>query len=117
MVKKAIRSSWISSESAVEIRYIPFFKYWRNGFGFPFQLSISEKFHRNFEIEALRYLGKKIVYSNSGCLDGVSQTTFSQWPPASVCSICVWRTRPDVCSDEKNLSWGSIEIRWRTISV
>lgn len=75
-------------------------------FGFPFQLSISEKFHRNFEIEVLRYLGKKIVYSNSGCLDGVSQTTFSQWPPASVCSICVWRTRPDVCSDEKNLSWG-----------
>lgn len=75
-------------------------------FGFPFQLSISQKYHRNFEIEVLRHLGKKIVYSHSGCLDGVSQTSFSRWPPMSVCSMCVWRDRPDVCSDEKNLAWG-----------
>jgi hypothetical protein len=60
------------------------------------------------EIRWLRRLGKKIVYSNNGCLDGVSQTAFSGWGPFPVCSICPWRDRPDVCSDQRNLAWGRI---------
>ncbi len=58
------------------------------------------------EIELIKALGKKIVYSNNGCLDGVSQTAFSQWGPESVCSICRWQNEPAVCSDERNLAWG-----------
>jgi len=58
------------------------------------------------EVWLLKRLGKKIVYSNNGCLDGVSQTSFSKWGPESVCAICPWRARPEVCSDERNLAWG-----------
>lgn len=59
-----------------------------------------------FEIRFLKALGKKIVYSNNGCSDGVSQTAFSRWGPEMVCSTCMWQHEPTVCSDEKNLSWG-----------
>lgn len=58
------------------------------------------------EIKFLKSLGKKIVYSNNGCSDGVSQTSFSQWGPENVCSICSWQNQPTVCSDQKNLEWG-----------
>jgi hypothetical protein len=61
-----------------------------------------------FEIRFLKALGKKIVYSNNGCLDGVSQTAFSRWGPESVCAICRWQHEPTVCSDERNLAWGKI---------
>ena len=57
-------------------------------------------------IHLLKALGRKIVYSNNGCLDGVSQTSFSKWGPVSVCSICRWQNEPSVCSDERNLAWG-----------
>lgn len=60
------------------------------------------------EIRLLRRLGKKIVYSNNSCLDGVSQTSFSTWGSEPVCAICPWRERPDVCSDERNLAWGKV---------
>lgn len=60
------------------------------------------------EIKILKKLGKKIVYSNNSCSDGVSQTSFSTWGPESVCDICSWRDDPNVCSDEKNLLWGKI---------
>jgi glycosyltransferase involved in cell wall biosynthesis len=59
-----------------------------------------------FEILFLKALGKKIVYSSNGCLDGVSQTAFSRWGPESACSICRWQHEPTVCSDERNLAWG-----------
>src|SRR3954469_12698056 len=58
------------------------------------------------EIELLRRLGKKIVYSNNGCLDGVSQTSFASWGDRPVCLDCPWRDRPDICSDDRNLAWG-----------
>jgi len=60
------------------------------------------------EIKLLKKLGKKIVYSNNGCLDGVSQTSFSQWGPENVCDICIWKNHPEICSDSRNLSWGKI---------
>lgn len=61
------------------------------------------------EIRLLKLLGKKIVYSNNGCLDGVSQSSFRSWPgPEPVCDSCRWRDEPQVCSDELNLAWGKV---------
>lgn len=78
----------------------------RFGAGIPFLL---EKIGlKGWDIKLLKLFGKKIVYTNNGCLDGVSQTSFSQWKPYNVCSICVWKDRPDVCSDERNLAWGKV---------
>lgn len=65
-------------------------------------------FGRCMDIRLLRWLGKKIVYVNNSCLDGVSQTSFSKWGPYNVCASCVWRTHPEVCSDERNLRWGKM---------
>jgi hypothetical protein len=75
-------------------------------FGLPLQNWFARRFHPYAEIELLRRLGKKIVYSNNGCLDGVSQTSFASWGDRPVCLDCPWRERPDVCSDERNLTWG-----------
>jgi hypothetical protein len=61
-----------------------------------------------WDIDILKRLGKKIVYSHTGCLDGVSQTSFSKWGPYPVCGICKWRDVPEVCSDERNLAWGAL---------
>lgn len=60
------------------------------------------------EVKLLKKLGKKIVYSNNGCLDGVSQSSFRTWGPEPVCDICAWRDVPKVCSDERNLTWGKV---------
>lgn len=59
------------------------------------------------EIRLLKGLGKKIVYSNNACADGVSQSRFAQWGPHSACSICRWRQDASVCSDSRNLAWGA----------
>lgn len=61
-----------------------------------------------WDIKLLRKLGKKIAYSNVGCLDGVSQRSFRTWLPDPVCDICPWQHRADVCSDERNLTWGKL---------
>jgi glycosyltransferase involved in cell wall biosynthesis len=61
-----------------------------------------------WETKLLKRLGKKIVYSNNGCLDGVSQTSFRAWPPEPVCDICPWQHNPAICSDERNLAWGKL---------
>jgi hypothetical protein len=58
------------------------------------------------DVELLRAHGKKIVYSNNGCLDGVAQSSFARWDPVAPCSACPFRARPDVCSDARNLAWG-----------
>lgn len=75
-------------------------------FGFALQHWFKTKFGDFFEIYLLKKSGKKIVYSHNACLDGASQTAFSKWGPESVCSICIWRTVPTVCSDQRNLDWG-----------
>lgn len=59
-------------------------------------------------IRLLKKLNKKIVYTNNGCMDGVSRTAFSQWKPFNTCSICQWRNRNDICSDAKNLQWARL---------
>jgi glycosyltransferase involved in cell wall biosynthesis len=76
-------------------------------FGEPIRAEVKSLLgEEGFEIRFLKALGKKIVYSNNGCLDGVSQTAFSRWGPESVCLICRWQHEPTVCSDERNLAWG-----------
>jgi glycosyltransferase involved in cell wall biosynthesis len=75
-------------------------------FGLLLQSEIAKHFGLHAEIHLLRDLGKKIVYTNNGCLDGVSQTSFASWGDVPVCTICRWRNEPSVCSDERNLSWG-----------
>lgn len=67
---------------------------------------LSDELQAHWEIWFLKYLGKKITYAHNGCLDGVSQTAFSKWGEFNTCSICSWRDRPEVCSDERNLEWG-----------
>ncbi len=62
-------------------------------------------------IELLRRAGKKIVYSNNGCLDGVSQSSFRKWQTPPVCDECRWRAEPSVCSDVRNLTWGAFRNR------
>jgi hypothetical protein len=61
-----------------------------------------------WDIRLLRQLGTKIVYSHTGCLDGVSQSSFRKWGPEPVCDICRWRDVPEVCSDDLNLAWGRL---------
>jgi glycosyltransferase involved in cell wall biosynthesis len=67
---------------------------------------LESVFKKNEHIYLLKDLGKKIFYSNNGCLDGVSQTSFAKWGPESVCSICIWQKTPSICNDKKNLAWG-----------
>ena len=75
-------------------------------FGFYLKNWFKERLGEFSEIYLLQKCGKKIIYSNNGCLDGVSQTAFAKWGPESVCSICRWQNEPTVCSDERNLAWG-----------
>jgi hypothetical protein len=75
-------------------------------YGWQVETLLKDEFGEFANIHLLKALGKKIVYSNNGCLDGVSQTAFSRWGPESVCSICPWQNEPIVCSDKKNLAWG-----------
>lgn len=60
-----------------------------------------------WDTRLLKRLGKKIVYTNTGCHDGVSQSSFRKWS-GSVCDICKWRDVPSVCSDELNLRIGKL---------
>lgn len=67
------------------------------------------KFAPYSEVGLLKILGKKIVYTNNGCLDGVSQSSFRSWSGLEqVCDICVWHDKPNVCCDKRNLDWGAI---------
>ncbi len=50
----------------------------RLAFGRLLRTHFAELYHRGADIELLRAHGKKIVYSNNGCLDGVAQTSFAE---------------------------------------
>jgi len=75
-------------------------------FGWPVANEIARRFGDHAEIHLLKALGKKIVYSNNGCQDGVAQSSFASWGDEPVCDICRWKNVPEVCSDERNLAWG-----------
>lgn len=76
-------------------------------FSEPLQAAVAKHLRPGDEIRLLKRLGKRIVYSNNGCLDGVSQTSFASWGDRPVCEDCPWRTIPSICSDERNLRWGA----------
>lgn len=67
---------------------------------------LSYEYGEYWDIHLLKLAGKKIGYSNNGCLDGVLKSTFGQWKPFNTCSICKWNNHPEVCSDELNRKWG-----------
>jgi hypothetical protein len=69
---------------------------------------VEERYDPATEIRLLKRLGKKIVYSNNGCLDGVLQSSFDAWGPEPTCEICPWRDIQHICSDEKNRAWGEL---------
>lgn len=75
--------------------------------GGPLKALIATQHAAGTEIALLRALGKKIVYSNNSCADGVLQSTFAQWGPESACAICRWQHEPTVCGDERNRQWGA----------
>lgn len=64
------------------------------------------KYGKQWDVQLLKLSGKKIGYSNTGCLDGVLKSTFMQWKPYSTCAICKYNNSPNVCSDEVNKAWG-----------
>lgn len=75
----------------------------------PYLRSMFTVAHREGnDVRVLKALGKKIVYSNNGCLDGVAQSSFASWGDRPVCVDCSWRDRPEVCSDRGNLAWGKL---------
>ncbi len=60
---------------------------------------------RHWDLMILKALGKKIVYTNNGCHDGVTPKTFSTWGPHNVCSICAWNGTK-VCTNSDAERWG-----------
>lgn len=64
-----------------------------------------------WDIKLLKLLGKKIVYTNIGTNDGISQSSFRGLDADPVCDSCRWRDVPEVCSDESNLDWGRLRNR------
>jgi hypothetical protein len=76
-------------------------------FSDPLHDAVAKYLRPGDEIRLLKRLGKRIVYSNNGCLDGVSQTSFASWGARPVCEDCPWRNVPSICSDERNLAWGA----------
>jgi hypothetical protein len=80
----------------------------RNGirFGDTLAAEAKRRFGEGSEIRLLKRFGKKIVYSNTGCFDGVLQSTFNAWGPEPTCEICPWHSVPAICSDEANRAWG-----------
>jgi hypothetical protein len=81
---------------------------WGMHFGDRMAGFVSKRFGESAEVRLLKGLGKKIVYSYSGCLDGVTQSRFNAWGPEPTCEICPWRERPEICSDERNNAWGRL---------
>ena len=57
-----------------------------------------------WDFRILRDRGVKIGYTISGCLDGVSQSTYKTHK--NTCIKCPWELRPDLCADERNSIWG-----------
>lgn len=75
-------------------------------FGDAIHDAVAHRGREHDEIRLLRRLGKKIVYTTNGCLDGVAQSSYRAWPPYPTCDDCPFQQRPDVCSDALNLAWG-----------
>jgi hypothetical protein len=86
-------------------------------FGYQLKTHFAALYHPGAEIELLKAHGKKIVYSNNGCLDGVSQSSFARWDAVPACASCPFQHRPEICSDERNLAWGEFRNRMADLQV
>jgi hypothetical protein len=77
----------------------------RNGLAFSrtLQLLVARLFGDGAEIRLLTPLGKKIVYSDTRCLDGDLQSTFDACAPT--CEIYPW-VRPVRLQHDSNRAWG-----------
>ena len=62
-----------------------------------------------WDIDILKRLGIKVVYSNIACFDGVLASTFARHTP-EVCSLCNWKDS-EYCNDERNANWGNVRNR------
>jgi glycosyltransferase involved in cell wall biosynthesis len=77
----------------------------------PYLRRLFRPFGERAEVALLKRFGKKIVYTNNGCRDGVTQSSFARWGTEPVCNECAWRDHPSVCSDAKNDAWGKLRNR------
>jgi len=62
----------------------------------------------HWEIRLLKRLGKKIVYMNVGCPDGVLLSSMLSLSGEVPCETCRWRDVPEVCGDDRNRAWGEV---------
>lgn len=68
---------------------------------------LLRKFGESWDIKILKLTGKKIGYTNNGCLDGVLKSSFSKWSPINTCkTLCKHYDDSSVCSDHLNAEWG-----------
>ncbi len=65
----------------------------------------------HWEIRLLKRLGKRIVYMNVGCPDGVLLSSMLGLSEEVPCETCRWRDVPEVCGDERNRAWGEVRNR------
>ena len=56
----------------------------------------------------LKRLGKKIIYTHTGCMDGVSKSVYNKETNFKACKDCNWFFNDKVCDDKKNLEWGKL---------
>lgn len=69
-------------------------------------LFLSKGLPWNWDIYIVKAFGTKIVYTNNGCHDGVTPSTFNKWGDEKVCeSVCQWYGTK-VCTDFDAIVWG-----------
>lgn len=72
-------------------------------------IKYKEYLPERWDILLIKKIGKKIVYTNNGCLDGTLPSTFIKWSTPDnipICDICPNKYIPEICSDERNKRWG-----------
>lgn len=73
---------------------------------------LTHQYGEFWDVEIIKKVGKKVGYSNNGCLDGVLKSSFAKWGPINTCKeLCKWYDRSDVCSDHLNRQWGEFRNR------
>ena len=77
----------------------------------------DEHFRPKDEIRLLKRLGKPIVYTNNGCMDGVAKSSFAAWGERPVCLDCPLYENDEGCSDERNLAWGEFRNHFADFQI
>ena len=69
----------------------------------------ANSFPERWDILLLKYFDKKIAYTNNGCHDGVSKSSFKKWNTPTnepVCTLCPLYYSDDLCTEADNHKWG-----------